>query len=120
MNYKEIRIGNLVQDEQNEIITVNHIEKTGINANFSWGDSSALEYDMDKIKPISLNEGWLIKFGFKKNGNEWMGVICLEENKTELYYSGGEGVKLSEDIKYIHQLQNLVFALTYKELTVSS
>ena len=86
-----------------------------------WGD----------LEGIELNEEWLIKFGFKKvkdisisaksfhyeNGKCW---IYLIENGFEF-----ELITLSErhnsckTYKYVHQLQNLYFALTDRELILN-
>lgn len=71
-------------------------------------------------EPIHLTEEWLVNFGFEKHGIEWWGKgFCLEVYKDKLYYSGGEGLHIVIDLKYVHQIQNLYFALTGKELEIS-
>lgn len=88
------------------------------------------------LSGIELTEEWVLKFGFatfgdfikderrlsgwKKNG------IQFEQRLVGSYLQYTAGIELeqgfvyySEPVKYIHQLQNLYFALTQTELTVS-
>ena len=81
---------------------------------------------LDFVSPIPLTEEWLIKFGFRKQINE-DDVPYYFSNQpmhigakrfSGLYENGdcfgllGNGL----NIKYVHQLQNLYFALTGEEL----
>lgn len=79
------------------------------------------------IEPIELTEEWLKKCGFKKNGNYYW--ISLANLKAELHVEiFGEYLVfiiksdfcdlILDPIKPVHQLQNLYFALTNKELTI--
>lgn len=74
----------------------------------------------EKIKPIPLTEEWLIKFGFKKWKNGEMfsvkNFIIYWKAKSKCYGYGKSHLQLK--IKYVHQLQNLYFALTDEELTI--
>ena len=72
------------------------------------------------VKPIPLTEEWLVAFGFDSQcGNEWhFESACFEWFYDEFYYTAGEGCKMSISIKHVHQLQNLYFALTGKELII--
>jgi len=56
------------------------------------------------IEPIPLTEEWLCKLGF--DNNHWATKWILED------------MPIPTGIKYVHQLQNLYFALTGKELTL--
>ncbi len=113
MEVKELRIGNLVQNS-NGIFEI-----------------STLITDITLVcKPILLTEEWMVKFGFKKQENFWgdadryQGMyswelddnICLfQQNfKNEIKLLGYSNTK----IEYVHQLQNLYYALTNKELTI--
>jgi hypothetical protein len=68
-------------------------------------------------KPIPITEEWLLKFGFIPNPYEdryEKGVLYVECDKTK-----GETqlwVENMPHIKYVHELQNLYFALTGEEL----
>ena len=72
-------------------------------------------------KPIPLNEEWLVKFGFTQQGR-----FFNKEAKHNLFVwyenhigiKGMLGVVKPSKCIYVHQLQNLYFALTQKELTI--
>lgn len=78
-------------------------------------------------EPIPITEEWLIKLGYKKNIDEdecpylyaVKGKTSLFERENGYYNFHIEDV-LDEgiNIKYVHQLQNIYFALTGKELIV--
>lgn len=80
--------------------------------------------DYEKWVGIPLTEEWLVKFGFKKVDEDWMllereGFSISWENECISLCSGvycSEGSKY-DHIKHVHQLQNLYFILTEKELT---
>jgi len=131
MKNTELRIGNLV-DHNYGISTVNMIRGNDIGLYDSglalWGTT------IDKIKPIPLTEEWLIKFGFGKSlgydfGNSlkqvhyffWHGVCIIFSDEfwySVKKYDGGtsENYEPEIEIKSVHQLQNLIFALTGLEL----
>ena len=94
MKAEELRIGNLVLVDgeitivKGWMIHLIQIEKTSNK----------------KIEPIPLTEEWLIRFGFKKD------MVLLTNSDGDNFY-------LSDfKIEYVHQLQNLYFALTGNEL----
>jgi len=78
------------------------------------------EADSQRFKPIPLTEEWLLKFGFENTSRfEW----CLRGIKIHFYDSGeftldyfGKEMLRKASGKYLHQLQNLYFALTRTEL----
>jgi hypothetical protein len=85
----------------------------------------------DQIEPIPLTEEWLVKFGFnckyKSCSNLWS--ICqplFELSQKEDVDDDGKSVPQEQvfyydykiDVKWVHQLMNLYFALTGKELTI--
>lgn len=109
MKANEIRIGNLIVESlsfgSDKVIKV---------------DSNIFNRRIDEFIPIPLTEEWLLKFGFKKNLNSndiiyyiLAGECLLEYNLTHNFAD----IDLFIDIKYVHQLQNLYFALTNEELT---
>lgn len=83
---------------------------------------------MGEVEPIPLTEGWLLKFGFQnvtetENANHPLirtfskGIfkIYIPEGKCRLF--GMIGVDSAWlNMRYVHQLQNLYFALTGTEL----
>jgi hypothetical protein len=140
MKANELRIGNLVgvdiqTMEVTSILTECCILKTraGMPYTIDYGD----------IYPIPLTEEWLLKFGFVKKVDfeqqEYEYGKLSESNKRRgvgLYNFTGEKlldywcVTFREDvgcgwsdlneIEYVHELQNLYFALTNEELILTN
>lgn len=114
MKSSELRIGNWVEVD-GRIDKVLVIYPDAIDCKI---DESILCEYMKFVEPIPLTGEWLAKFGFVLAGLEWVGPMCLEQHHGELYYSAGESLQLSIDIKSVHQLQNLYHALTGEELEI--
>jgi hypothetical protein len=122
MESRELRIGNYV----NWIIPFsNEYSPKKVDIKIL----SLINNDSDICKPIPLTEEWLLKFGFKDDNVK--GYFYLELNDDLYIYlnpnSMGIAIKNQYEgfsdhssfifFKYIHQLQNLYFALTGEELT---
>lgn len=123
MKPEELRIGNFIRSEiANQDMTICEVHQGNVMFHplFKKVDSSQKPFMslMVYLKPIPLTEEWLEKFGLEPViGNEWGDdLLCFEWADEELIYTAGEGLALSPWIKYVHQLQNLYFALTGKEL----
>lgn len=115
MKVNEFRIGNLF----NQFGNVHCV---------TWCTLKELENapeDQLWCKPIPLTEEWLLRFGFENNyiQYEWTnwGMWVEKGLAYEYIVSHGFANTKSEliSIKYVHQLQNLYFALTGEELTYS-
>ena len=65
------------------------------------------------IEPILITPEWLERFGFEKKPIHWEGAIDLMADGDEWNFESGY---IDINIKYVHQLQNLYYALTGKEL----
>ena len=79
------------------------------------------------IEPIPLTEDWLLKFGFKKQSNTYyISINCLTAelhfedygHNMILWLKSDNSNLILDYTRYVHQLQNLYFALTQKELTI--
>jgi len=105
MKASELRIGNLAYNTKGE---VDAIDIDALRYLLSYGDTSICQ-----VKPISLTEEWLLRFGFEDNKLR-LGVydICISPPNSAFYNGCGF------PCKYVHQLQNLYFALTGDELTI--
>lgn len=117
MKTNELRLNNYVlETEQVVLLSTNYdLFKCLVNVDREIG-----------YKPIPLTEEWLLKFGFKKVG------INFELNSIVIWYSSyekcfvwrfmnvGEDADRKVRLDYLHQLQNLYFALTGEELTIKS
>ena len=106
----------------------------------TWDDiiqnSNCAERPLNQFEPIELTEEWLLKFGFKiadhkeynlflskdyprnylnihtnTDGEQKITVFCSDEDESSF---------MLENIKHVHQLQNLYFALTNEELKIIS
>ena len=124
MKASELRIGNYVWEDYGGDYVVTSIHNKSFETIGLTKPSFKTEgvYLVDEIKPILLTEEWLFKFGFENDFNDtWeSGQEFLQIQKTDKGY-----VKLadgfyydSQPLKHVHQLQNLYFALTGKELTI--
>jgi len=116
MKAKNYRIGNLVKYDNRvfEIDTIAKVFPTLNTTEFGIG-----VVDWNNIKPIPLTEEWLIKFGFEvyefdDKEKQYRINDRLLVVRNNVFYDYGSRVEL----KYVHQLQNLFFALTQKELTL--
>ena len=108
MKANELRINNLV-----------YFEDEILKFEFESG------WNFDFIKPIPLTQEWLLKFGFIKRpfqGKDFFVIDNIELYFTERKEFKGWIFNLNENdlrgIHFVHQLQNLYFALTGEELTL--
>ncbi len=120
MEVNELRIGNYLFID----VGLPSMETHAVKAE----DITSISNNVMKIlvKPIPLTEEWLLKFGFEykdRGGYKgWYSPFVLNESirifeieNGWFKYSSARSV-----IKYVHQLQNLYFALTGEELTIKS
>jgi len=113
MKANELRIGNLI-DLGNRIAKINEIYHTACTVLDLEETQDTIE-DYERTKPIPLTRESLLKFGFQDKFSEKRiyfrikGMLIEVKNGSKFYYN-------NIHLKYIHQLQNLYFALTGKEL----
>jgi len=117
----------------NELMYKNYVEHNGLirqisgfrtystNHTLVRFEMSAGEYMVESLNPIPLSKEWLLKAGFVKHSPYFSNGSIIEfyENNNALF------CELPNDnvfyhIKYVHQLQNLYFALTGVELVFST
>jgi hypothetical protein len=142
MKANEMRIGNWVLIPRSlEGVIIPSVEKQvkgiGIFGGIDFTEASYLE---NHIIPavhcvgIPLTEEWLKKFGFRTSENSTMEPLVLSmnikgANKNEIFClcdskkkwwacATTNGYWSSNNVEYIHQLQNLYFVLTGEELTI--
>jgi hypothetical protein len=110
---KELRIGNIIKI--GNVTTV--VEGFCIWDNLVQTSNFA-ERDIKEFEPILLTEEWLVRLGLERSkllGYYYVGNISV--NKDMLCCVGDYGGELPH-IKYVHQLQNLIHALTGEELII--
>lgn len=134
MEAKELRIGNFVnythvdsEGSLSSIVCVNQISDDWVL------DETQSTLMMSELKPIPLTEEWLKKCGFDNSEYKkgYIGIdvrytdFVLAYPKTHIEHSEffcwtfEQGkLQMFKEIKYVHQLQNLYFALTGEELTI--
>jgi len=94
-----------------------------------------IRYDIDKLKPVPLTYDWFDSFGFefvfginnrylKDYGAFYFTIIIMNDDKSYQVSLSNHEKKEGEStptvglgiIKYVHQLQNIYYALTGSEL----
>jgi len=137
LDAKDLRIGNLILVHNHYVATIERIGKDiGVK---TYGEKiSQIDYiELQYLTPIELTDEWLLRFGFEVDDdlgdqiyyqipNQKNGYgICFDHDDIafyKFYGNGGENVHTlihdEEHLQYVHQLQNLYYALTQTELTL--
>ena len=123
MDVKELRTGNYVGISKNARTLIEE-DKQGFIKVFSIGSGSVNQWNemgtsggINNPKPIPLTENWLLDFGFNIIKG-WDDTFYFERSGFQIYEYSVSGYEYDGfSIKYVHQLQNLHFALTNQELT---
>lgn len=73
----------------------------------------------EKFEPIELTEHWLLAFGFI-DGLPWEYESFRLDDEHRLHFVDPTGYAsiIAREVIYVHQLQNIIFFLTAKELKV--
>ena len=129
MEAENYRVGNIVE-QPGRVGKISEV----------WQDGVRLEgynngYDYNHTKPINLSEKWLNDFGFKKevlsDDSGYYYTLELDDNKyCDLCISSGDKNGFIEvtlfpyeewfRYKYVHELQNLFFAIKRTELELKT
>jgi len=115
MNTQELRINNLFIDRKGQICKVERIEKEFEECKI-LSNTGLTHFPFE---PIQLTEEILVNWcGFEKIGYNYRlkkGWHWIQVDKCSFYING----KQYGLIDYVHQLQNLYFALTGEELPIN-
>ncbi|MES2864101.1 MAG: hypothetical protein V4666_08285 [Bacteroidota bacterium] len=121
MDTKELRIGNYVWEDYGGSYLVRGIMPSEQISISKTKTTIAVNYSSEHINPIPLTEEWLIKFGKKADISDSFGGYVIQ-------LPNGNGLRIKDNkwnsqhtetkVDFIHQLQNLYFALTGEELTI--
>lgn len=124
MTASELRIGNkILFSEEGTEFEVNAIDQEGVNVKCA---TTTTWIELEYFEGIKVTNEWLIKLGFIKiktivyplNMAYW----CKSDSKNNTIFieTGSRGFVLRGNdfvlYEYVHQLQNLYFALTGEEL----
>lgn len=103
------------------IITVEEVLSNGVN--LSHGDLTV--YEAEKLHPIPLTPQILEKCGFKDVHGEYVTLegIGIYNDGDDYWFCDedaheGNVIYYGNGFQYVHQLQNLFFALTGEELEI--
>lgn len=131
MKVNELRIGNCINSLGQQFNDKNKFQgwkNYVVKVDIETLKNIFIENKEFEYSPIPLTEEWLLKFGFDKeevtDGFEF--VHCTSEFNivVRLFYVDSFKAFQFNDmdvyIKYVHQLQNLHFALTSEELIIKA
>ena len=142
MEAKDLRIGNYVR-LNDCVCVVNSLHEYGtarltpIDPSINWKCESFNLKQTPNLNPIPLTKDWLVRFGFKHNIDKWfqinyftdckelveeMGILInLISNRCAILdiNTDEQSAMTANRIYYVHQLQNLYFALTGNELQIN-
>ena len=120
INFKELRLDNYICINNNlhpcrvKEITMSSVVVESIKENYS-------EPTINSMNPIPLTEEWLLNLGFKKNNyygyDEYL-IDGYSYINGKFHIAACDDCGESVEINFVHELQNLYFALTKKELTI--
>lgn len=118
MKTQELRIGNVVFDGLRPCVITGLMlteDNFLIRTKSSEGES-----DNQEITPIELNLQWLRGFGFISGSEQENRFVhptrLVVEQEAENFFFGMEGQSFKIPIRSLHQLQNLFYDFTGKEL----
>lgn len=140
MDATELRVGNLLMFRDKKIVEVSNLGNTFETIELVNGLRYGSDY-IEEYNPIKITRELLIEFGFKKVNNlgmfvyvlyidEWLNfevdlkhstfhLVSSQENNDLNIDIGSYTVYRLIEIEFIHEIQNLYFALTAKELSLS-
>jgi hypothetical protein len=121
MEPNQVRIGNWVIDAPERGYKTIQVERVDT-------DKDGYSHHIDHCTPILLDDEWLSKFlfhktndgvidywhfGFNPHTHDWLITITYSQLSATYFY-----LNAAHDIKFVHELQNLCFALTRIELQI--
>jgi hypothetical protein len=129
MKANELRIGNLVNSTL--LNECRKIDAWALSVIEQGNYQNSHNTTITVFEPIPITKEWLLKFGFKHQYKTNIGqdfFDCSIDSEFQLYVNLNDsmvsinkkyvGNVYSKKIQYVHQLQNIYFALTGEELTI--
>jgi hypothetical protein len=122
MKAKDYRIGNLVEYDD-RVFEIHSIADTYPTINTSEFGIGVVEWY--NIKPIKITEEWLLGMGFRKdNETDYRWLLNYNSSDIFAYDIDDNTISVSETWEfgkrmYVHELQNLFYALTKEELKIN-
>jgi hypothetical protein len=126
MKASEVRLGNLVYGVSDRIETVIGIGENSITAYAGKLIKAKMKFPEKDFRPIPLTEEWLVKFGFDSDGfkqYEFMNWGLFVKKGMGKGYAASHGFFVQRfeltEINFVHELQNLFYALSQEELKIA-
>ena len=117
MKAKNLRLGNLITNKEDKIETVFTLNDEYING--YDGNAGLIPDDESDYNGIKLTEKWIIELGLKRMPESEYTLYSYDLAGFKLWMNKGKFLFNDKiNIEYVHQLQNLFFALTSTELDV--
>lgn len=118
---RELRLGNFVWihgavDDVAQLVRNTHSGYQEVN-NYPYGEK------FNVLHPIPLDEHWLLSFGFTKANEQYFDFYSPSRGKHRMGIKDFKWMPnnhMTIDLKYVHQLQNLFFAVYGEELELKS
>ena len=128
MKANELRIGNWIH---NPVQGVDFKACVIALSEINFEDGNKIKDDKYRFQPIPLTFEWLKRFGFQSDNftdedrTPFLRIDDDHGSRIIHVLLGGPTLVVFDDnivshIKYVHQLQNLYFALTGEELTLNN
>ena len=125
MEAKELKIGNIVSTPNQPIFRIDLFDYVakGIGKFGQISDPKLhpLTWYLQDLKPIEITKQWFYQLGFKSDNDE--STILIKNGFDIIELNDGSFELFNHDypikIKYVHQLQNLYYALLGEELSLS-
>src|SRR6266516_2837844 len=111
----KLQLGNKIIDQHGDIVSVIKIATGELDLQFE--DMAMAGIDPALCDPIPITPEWLERCTFKKDFN--ISRYFETDNYLIDLNQGQDLSGISVEIKYLHQLQNLYYALTGEELSIT-
>jgi hypothetical protein len=127
MKASELRIGNYYMFADYNGIVYRQVQEIKHNQFGLLSDYDIVNFEI--CRPIPLTEEWVLKLGFEYHSFDKNYVIknkdgycnSIKNNDGEWCYNNDisdANCYFIRELKYVHQLQNLYYALNEEELTI--
>ncbi len=131
INEKELRTGNLYATIRNQEIivtgvdTLNKFVTIGSSNNTDITTKNESSVIFEDLNPVEITPKTIGQLGL--TADETMSISIFSDNNVRLMWNGklnqvvlvdGKDGIIGQEIKYLHQLQNIYYFLTGKELTL--
>ena len=126
MKSNELRVGNYIQNDSGiKCLASIHCDNTIRTFNEEKSDTIGCFF-LSHFEPIPLTKEWIDACGFKYNSyrhffeHKSNRIIEYDSYKKKFIFYLVEYGDWFMPIEYVHELQNLYFALTGEELTIAT